>query len=190
LIAKSGFLDGSRVPRGGPVVLDLEMRHAADRPDVGRVLIGVEKELLRLRCNEPQELGDLELDRFRVRPAEGFLQFGSALLLRPGHAALAPQFAVGEAVDVVATWFHRLVKVDWRVLTELVALDAVERDRLLNQALWPIQVMEEKRVSPRRAVWRRTVSGEMPNSRAIWRAQEQETSRMKSGRWSCGILSQ
>jgi len=107
------------------------------------MLIGEDLDFTSLRNHDPNELGDLLLDRLGVGTTEGGLKEGPASFLFLGHPTLPAQFCIGEGIEEVGVSADSDVEVAGIVLAELEGLEAVD-DHRFPRRLGSMQLLKEQ----------------------------------------------
>ena len=121
-------------------------RSRREGPLVGRVIVGVEHELLVSHGLEQrsQKLRHALLDRLGVGSPHGELQLCAPLLLSFGHAAFAPQGAVGEVVEEPRRSPGGDIDMEREVLGVLESFEAIGDEGFLEAEVVPQVVVEEE----------------------------------------------
>jgi hypothetical protein len=161
------------------MMVDLEVTGPGKGPRIGLVLVGVQFERLGPASDDRQEVRHLLFNRSRVRPTEFPLELGATSLLGLGHRPAPAALALGEAVEVVGLLAHGDVVARRVVLAPLVALEAVERQRLSYSPSGPRLLVKQKAVPTQTGAdagngARRdlVLAGDLAESRATHKAME------------------
>src|SRR6185437_1092121 len=90
---------GASLDRGCSLVMQPMLRQMTKGSRIGRVLVGAQRDRLRVRQRNAEQVRDAVLDGPRIGTAVEALQLGATAALAVGHGAFAAKGSEGKAID-------------------------------------------------------------------------------------------